>query len=219
MKEKDMDLKKSSVAFKRVREYLLRGALFITPIWFTLFVVAILYGMCETWLGAVTDQVVVWLVPNALLNAFGIANGHIPGLSLLTALLLLGALGVLGSWHVGRRGLRLIDYVFLAIPGIGTIYSSARKIIDALGEPGQSRFKKVVLVSWPSPSCQTVGFVTNEITDAAGKTKYFVFIPTVPNPTAGFVVLVGADDVVLTDYTPEEGLKLAITLGVIAPTR
>jgi uncharacterized membrane protein len=213
-----MNLQKSWSLFKRFRESLLRGVLFIIPVWLTLFVVGLLYSLCETWLGAFTEQVVRWVLPTAWLEFFNIADGHIPGLSLVMALFLLAAVGMLASWHVGRQGLRLIDHVFLAIPGLGTIYSSARKIIDAVGEPGQQRFQKVVLIGWPTATCKVVGFVTNEVTDkTTGKKQYFVFVPTVPNPTAGFVVLADADDVIVTDYTPEDGLKLAMSLGVIAP--
>jgi uncharacterized membrane protein len=204
--------------FKRLRKWLMRGALFVIPIWLTLFVVGILYSLCETWLGAATDQLVRWFVPSSLLSALNVADGHIPGLSLVTALALLAFLGMVGSWHVGARGLRLIDHVFLAIPGVRTIYKSTRQIIDAVGDPTQSRFQKVVLVAWPTANTKTIGFVTNEVVEpGTGKRQYYVFIPTVPNPTAGFVVIVDANDVTLTNYTPEEGLRIAISLGVSAP--
>lgn len=207
-----------SIMLKRVRTWLMRGALFVIPIWLTLFVVGIFYGLCETWLGGTTDQLVRWFVPTNVLHWLGSVDGHIPGLSLLTALVLLAALGILASWHVGQRGLRLIDHVFLAIPGLKTIYSSARQIIDAVGDPSQSRFRKVVLVTWPTPATKTIGFVTTELLEpVTGKRQYYVFIPTVPNPTGGFLVIVDEKDVTLTDYTPEEGLRLAISLGVSAP--
>lgn len=214
-----MSLQGSSYVLKRLRSWLMRGALFVIPIWLTLFCVSILYSLCETWLGAATEQLVRWFVPAQWLAWLNLPNGHIPGLSLVTALVLLAMVGMLASWPIGQRGLRLIDYLFLAIPGVKTIYSSTRKIIDAIGDPTQSRFQKVVLVTWPSPGTQTIGFVTNEVVEpGTGRTKYYVFIPTVPNPTAGFVVIVDANDVTLTDYTPEEGLRLAISLGVSAPT-
>jgi uncharacterized membrane protein len=196
----------------------MRGALFVIPIWLTLFVVGILYGLCETWLGGATDQMVRWFVPANVLEWLGAADGHIPGLSLLSAAFLLLGLGILASWHVGQRGLRLIDHLFLAIPGVKTIYSSARQIIDAVGDPSQSRFQKVVFVTWPTPQVKTIGFVTNEVVEpTSGKRQYYVFIPTVPNPTGGFLVIVDETDVTLTDYSPEEGLRLAISLGVSAP--
>lgn len=213
-----MTLQESSLLFKRVRTWLLRGALFVLPIWLTLFVIGILYGLCETWLGGATEQLVRWFVPEAWLAWFGVPSGHIPGLSLVTALVLLATLGLIASWPVGARGLRLIDHLFLAIPGVKAIYSSTRKIIDAVGDPTQSRFQKVVLIAWPTPGVKTIGFVTNEVVEpGSGKRQYYVFIPTVPNPTAGFVVIVDETDVTLTDYTPEEGLRLCISLGVSAP--
>jgi uncharacterized membrane protein len=213
-----MSLEGSSLVFKRIRTWMLRGALFVIPIWLTLFVVGILYSMCETWLGGATEQLVRWFVPSSWLAFLNVPDGHIPGMSLVTALLMLATLGMIASWTVGARGLRLIDHLFLAIPGVKTIYKSTRQIIDAVGDPTQSRFQKVVLVAWPTAGVKTIGFVTNEVVEpGTGKRQYYVFIPTVPNPTAGFVVIVDENDVTLTDYTPEEGLRLAISLGVSAP--
>lgn len=204
-------------AFKHLRDFMVRGALFLIPIWVTLVIVQIVYGLCETWFGAATAQVVSLVFPQSWLQAIGATDGHIPGLSVLTALALLAVLGAIGSWHVGQRGLRLLDHLFLAIPGIKTVYATVRSMLDAVGEPGKSRFQKVVFLDWAGPKTRTLGFVTNEVTDTAGKRFYYVFVPTVPNPTAGFVMLVAEEDVVVTDFTPEQGLKLAMSLGVIAP--
>lgn len=202
--------------FARLRRSLVRGALFFIPIWLCWFVVGLLYQVCEGLLGGLTAQLVLWVVPQSWLPA-AFAGGHIPGLSLLVAIVLLTLIGVAASVPCGRSGLRIIDLVFLRIPGVRTIYSAARKVIDAIGEPGQSRFQKVVLIDWPGQGLQTLGFVTNEGVSPAGEKEYWVFVPTMPNPTSGFVVKVLASAVTETSLGAEEGLKIAMSLGVLAP--
>ncbi len=210
--------KLSTSPFKYLRDFLTRGALFVIPIWLTLFVVGMVYGLTEAWLGGLTSQIVRWIVPSDWLNLLGLPDGTIPGLSLIAGLVLLVGLGAIASRQVGRQGLRLIDYVFLAIPGVNTIYASARKIIEAVGEPGKSRFQKVVLINWPGPSSKVIGFVTNEVIElGSGRKQYWVFVPTVPNPTSGFAILIYADEATLTNYSTEDGFKLIISMGVIAP--
>lgn len=198
------------------KSLLIRGALFMAPIWLCIFLGDLIYRLCENSLGSVTSQIVRWILPSEWLAGV-FANGHVPGLSLLTAAILFGIIGLVASWSPGQAGLRLIDYLFLAIPGLNMVYAAARKVLDALAEPGKSRFRKVVFVSWPSPEVRTVGFVTNEVLTPENEKAYWIFVPHMPNPTSGFVLIVKACNVVETDMTPEEGLKLCLSLGVLAP--
>src|SRR5579883_826199 len=128
--------------FSKLRLCMIRGALFLFPIWLSVFIVGLAYQMSENWLGGITRSIVHWVLPSSFYSSW-FPDGHIPGLSLLTGLVLLAAIGAIASWHIGRQGLRVIDYLFLSIPGINGIYSSVRKMVDSIGEPGQSRFQKV----------------------------------------------------------------------------
>ena len=201
--------------FMTLRRCIIRGVLFVIPIWLTVTVVHFIYGLTETWLGAITDQIVRWLLPQSWLTGV-FAGGHIPGLSLVTLVAVLAGLGFIAAWPVGRQGLRLIDYVFLAIPGVRTLYSAVRKMIDTLGDPKQSRFKKVVIIKWAG--MDTVGFVTGtSVCETSGRKLAWVFVPHTPNPTSGFVVLVPEDETVETGVDPADGIKLVMSLGMLAP--
>jgi len=198
-----------------LRRWIMRGLLFVVPIWLTITLVAFLYSITETWLGALTDQIVRWILPSSWLTGV-FANGHIPGLSLITLLVLLGFVGFVASWHIGQRGLRLIDLFFLSIPGVKVLYSAIRKVIDSLGDPSGTRFQKVVFVKWGG--IDTMGFVTgSSVSKKDGRTYSFVFVPTMPNPTSGFVVVVPEDETVDAGLSLEEGLKVVMSLGVLAP--
>jgi uncharacterized membrane protein len=201
----------------KLRLWMIRGALFMLPIWLSVFIVGLAYQLSETWLGGITRSIVHWVLPTSVYAGW-FPDGNIPGLSLLTGLLLLAFVGAVASWHIGRQGLRIIDYLFLSIPGISSIYSSVRKMVDSIGDPGQSRFQKVVFVEWPNKGVRAVGFVTNELPpDANGDKRYMVFIPHMPNPTSGFVLLVNEKNTIETDMTPDEGLKYCLSLGVLTP--
>lgn len=208
---------KNNTLLSKLRLCMIPGALFLLPIWLSVFIVGLLYSLSQTWLGGLTQSLVLWVLPKSIYAGW-FPDGNIPGLSLLTGLLLLALTGAIASWHIGRQGLRIIDYLFLSIPGISSIYSSVRKMVDSIGEPGKSRFQKVVFVEWPGKGVRTVGFVTNELKpDANGDKRYMVFIPHMPNPTSGFVVMVNEKSTVETDMTPDEGLKYCLSLGVLAP--
>lgn len=210
-------MKNKTTTFTKMQLCVLRGALFVLPIWLCAFVLGLAYQLTEQWLGALSARFVQLLLPASWYAAY-FPTGQIPGLSLITAVLILGLIGAVASWHIGRQGLRIIDYLFLSIPGINSLYSSVRKIVDAIGEPGKSRFQKVVFVDFPTREVRTVGFVTNEINPQDGGVKrYVLFVPHMPNPTSGFVMLVDAKSVVETNMTPEEGLKYCLSLGVLAP--
>lgn len=203
--------------FNKVKLALTRGVLFIMPVWLTAVLVGFVYQISETWLSQAGTQIVLWLLP-ASWYMHWFPDGHIPGVSLLLAFTLLLATGAVASCPIGKKGLRVIDWFFLSIPGLRSVYASLRKIVDALGEPGKSRFQKVVFVEWPTKGIRTVGFVTNEIpAQADGEKQYVLFVPHMPNPTSGFVVLVDESRVVETQMTPDEGLKYCLSLGVLAP--
>jgi uncharacterized membrane protein len=198
-----------------IRRCMIRGLLFIVPIWLTLVVIGFVYGLSEAWLGGLTDAIVRWVVPASWLTG-PLAHGHVPGLSLLSMFVLLWGVGFIAAWPIGRQGLRLIDHVFLAIPGVRSLYSAVRKIIDTFGDTSQSRFQKVVLIKWAG--VDTIGFVTGSSVESnSGRKLYFVFVPHTPNPTSGFVVVLPEDETVDTGMNPEDGIKLVMSLGMLAP--
>jgi uncharacterized membrane protein len=199
-----------------LRASLMRGALFLAPIWLSIFLVGMGYNFIESSLGDISAQVVRWIVPARWLPA-SFADGNIPGLSLFAVFVVLALVGSIASWQFGRRGLKLFDRLFLSIPLVNSIYSSARKVIDAFGDANQNRFQKAVFVDWPGDGIKVLAFVTGELTHLNGKKLYTLYIPGMPNPTSGFVVIMPADKVVETEMTKEEAFKFGMSLGVLVP--
>lgn len=201
-----------------VRSSIIRGAMFIAPLWLTIVLAGMGYNLVEnSAFGDLVAQVVRWLSPGGFLGG-RFADGRVPGLSLLLAFITLGAIGFVASWHFGRQGLKLFDRLFLALPGLRVVYAGVRKVIDTVAESGKNRFQKVVFVSYPTPDTKTVAFVTNEVVCENGEKRYVLFVPMMPNPTSGFVLIMPASKVTETNMTPEEGLQFGISLGVLTPS-
>lgn len=203
---------------KLVSATFMRGVLFMIPIAVTLFVVGFISSLSESWLGSLTAALVRLVVPASWLGPF--SNGHIPGLSLILFLVIILVLGWIASVHVGRQGLRLIDHLFQAIPGVRVIYSAARKVVDALGDASKPKFQRAVLINWGPNGTKTMGFVTSEtVDDTTGRKHLVVFIPTPPNPASGFITVVPEDQATDPGLTMEQALKVAMSLGVLTPDR
>ena len=138
-------------------------------------------------------------------------------LSITLLIVLLYFIGTVGQNVLGKRLIVLSEKLFLKIPIIGMIYSSSKQVVKAISLPDSAVFKSVVLVDFPRPGFKAIGFLTGYITDNHGKKYCKVFIPTTPNPTSGFFELVPVEEVAQTNISIEDGFKMIISGGVVAP--
>ena len=143
----------------------------------------------------------------------------------LAALLLAGALvalaGVLTRYYVGKRLLAWLDAAMLRVPLLNKVYGMIKQVNDAFSTGSKTSFKTVVLVEFPREGSFSVGFITserNELLDRKTGSKLVnVFVPTTPNPTSGFLILVPEDQVTKLELSVAEGIKYIISLGALAP--
>ena len=126
-------------------------------------------------------------------------------------------LGLLAAHVVGRRALALGESVVLRVPLVKVIYSVSKQVVAAFQGQQSKAFKSVVFVEFPRPGMRAVAFLTGRIEMEDGSSWSTVFVPTTPNPTTGFLQIVPTDALVQTDYTVEEGIKLIMSLGALAP--
>ena len=142
-------------------------------------------------------------------------------LALLFGFLMVSIVGRLTRYYVGRKLFQSLDYILLSIPMLNKIYSTIKQVNDAFSSNKKSAFEKVVLVEFPRPGLHSVGFVTGEgegtAQKAAGPKVLSVFVPTTPNPTTGFLVLVPENELVFLDISVAEGIKFLISLGSVPP--
>jgi uncharacterized membrane protein len=103
------------------------------------------------------------------------------------------------------------------VPITRTIYVAIKQIAQSFSDPKKTRFMQVVLIEFPVKGMKTIAFITNEEKDKSGRKFFNVFIPTALNPTGGFVEIVREEDIIRTNLSVEEGLKMAISAGSMSP--
>jgi uncharacterized membrane protein len=194
------------------RNYLIGGLLVWIPIMVTVWVVRFLSG--------ILDQSLLLLPPSWRPEA--VFGTYVPGLGIILSLLLLLLTGVLVKNLFGGQMIAGLESLVRRIPVIGPVYSGAKTFSETgLTDKGKS-FKQVVMVEFPRTGVYSIGFITShELEEAQHKTEQVVtcvFVPTTPNPTTGFIILVPREEVVHMDMTVDEAFKMLLTLGVVVPT-
>ncbi len=138
----------------------------------------------------------------------------------LLGLLLIGMVGRLTRYYVGKKLIEMMDMTLLRIPLLNKIYGTLKQVNDAFTSSNSS-FKQVVLVPFPHPGQHAVGFLTGashqEVQAKTGHKVLSVFVPTTPNPTSGFLMMVPESEVIKLEMSVADGIKFIISLGAVAP--
>jgi uncharacterized membrane protein len=196
-----------------LRKYLIAGIL----VWFPLAATFALVRLVIELL----DGTILLLPPEYRPEAlFGF---YIPGFGVILALCVLIITGALAANIIGRRMVDLWESILNRIPLVRNIYNSIKQITATVLTSQGKSFRKVLLVEYPRRDTWSIGFLTNESIDI-DMTKMTeevcaVFVPTTPNPTSGFIIMVPKKDVIELDLSIEEGFKYVISMGVIVPER
>jgi uncharacterized membrane protein len=110
-----------------------------------------------------------------------------------------------------------------SIPGVGSVYNTVRQIVDTFNTQNRNLFSKVVLVEYPRREMWTVGFLTSkepsEVRDKIGRETWTIFVPTTPNPTSGFLLMLPKEDIVELEMSVGEAMKMVISGGAVVPPR
>ena len=202
-----------------MKKYLIAGLLVWLPLTITIWVLHSALGVLDgifAWVLNATQALLPTAAPNELESL-----KKIPGLGvvvLLTALLLTGifATNLVGQWWL-RQGSRLLN----KIPIVKSIYSSVKQVSDTLFSSTGNAFREAVLVQYPRPGIWTIAFVTGKPGGEAGQhlgDDYLsIYVPTTPNPTSGFFLMVARSEVIFLKMSVDEALKYVISMGVVAP--
>ncbi len=196
--------------FKRVRTILITGVLVIVPIAVTWWVLVFLVGFLEK---------TIKLLPDAL-EPQNLVGFPIPGLGVLLAVATVFTVGFTAQSFAGRRVLDLYEWMMLKVPIVSSIHAGVKQLVEALFASDKGHFRQVVLVEYPRKGIFCVAFHTGEsfVHRAGEEPLVNVFLPTTPNPTSGFYLMIPADDVHMLDLTVEEAFKLIMSAGIVSPT-
>ena len=205
------------------RRYFITGLLIWVPIGITLWVLDLVITTMDLSLSLLPQT---WQ-PVALLGR------HVPGLGALLTVIVIFVTGVLATNFLGQRLVRIWEGLLSRIPIVRTIYSSVKQVSDTLLSPQGNAFRKALLVEYPRQGSWTIGFLTGTPADeirrrvaqaspsgddaGAGAEMVSIYVPTTPNPTSGFFLMMRREDTIELDMSVDEALKYIVSMGVVTP--
>jgi len=191
--------------FGHVRTNIVRGLLALVPLGLSYFVVRLLYIQVD-------KRVAPWIER--------IFKVRIPGLGLLLVLVLLYLAGLaVGRWW-GRKAFRIVEFLTTRIPLVKTVYNVGKQLTDAISLPDKQGFSRVVLVQHFKPGVWSIGFVTGTVGERGtekAENLLKIFIPTAPNPTTGFMVMVRDSEVRELPWSVKDAMNAVISGGLVSP--
>jgi uncharacterized membrane protein len=194
-----------------IRRYFITGLLVWVPLVITLWVLSFLVGTM--------DQTLL-LLPPALRPEHWLGM-YVPGMGVVLTLLVVFFTGLFTANILGQRMVRMGERVLARIPVVNSIYNGVKQVSDTLFSPGGQAFRKALLVQWPSPGMWTIAFLTGtpggDVVNHLQGDYISIYVPTTPNPTGGYFVMVPRSAVIELDMTVDEALKYIISMGVVAP--
>jgi uncharacterized membrane protein len=196
-----------------MKRYLIAGLLVWVPLGITIWVINFLVTTLDQTLLLVPET----MRPEALIGF------HIPGLGVVLSFLILLATGVVTANFFGQRLIRIWEAVLGRIPVVKSIYSSVKQVSDTVLSDQGTAFRKALLVEFPRPGCWTIAFLTgtpaDTVLDHLPGEHVSVYVPTTPNPTGGYFVMVPKHAVRELDMSVDDALKYIISMGVVSPRR
>ena len=197
-----------------LKKSFLTGLLLLLPLGVTVFVVNLLLE----YVGEPASKVVFGWVDIGLRSKMVISS-LLSVNAMLVVILVITVIGFISNYFLGKMLIKSAEQIIGRVPGVNTIYKSIKQIVNTFGE--NRSFSKTVLVEYPRKDCYAIGFVTGdncgETQEKTGQFVINVFVPTTPNPTSGFLLLIPKKDVIELEMSVSDGMKMVISGGVIVP--
>ena len=194
----------------RLRNYLISGLLFWIPLILTIIVIKFFLEFVD---GLIPQE----YLPEAVFNL----ETSIPGSGIILLFLIILVTGILVTNILGRRLVALWERLLNRIPGFRNIYNILKKVADTVLNTSSQSFKKAFLIQYPSKGIWVIAFQSGDYRGEAesiiGDETVNLFVPTTPNPTSGFFVLIPKKDAFELDISVEDAFKLVISAGVVTP--
>ena len=205
----DMPPRKSPTRLQRLRRTIMAGLTIIVPLWVTGWVLKFLFDWADGFSAPLISQ---------MAKLFDDPDFHIPGLGFVLTFIILWVVGALATNVVGRSLWQFARETLEGLPLVRTIYAPIQQLMESLTSPGKAGFEKVVLVEYPRIGMWTLGFLAGNVPhEDEAVPAHSIFVPTAPNPTTGFMLIVPPEQLRPTDLRVEEALKMIVSAGVAVP--
>ncbi len=186
-----------------IRRIFISGLFALIPVVITGWVITVVFNALD-----------VWLQPAIRL----VAGQALPGAGFVATILLIYLLGLIANNVVGRRILLAWEKFIGSIPVVKGLYGGVKQVAEAFGPQSKDQFREVVLVEFPNPNSFAIGFATLALEAPGIGPARYVFVPTTPNPTSGYLLIVPRAKLRPLAISVEDGLKLVISGGVVGPS-
>lgn len=201
---------------KNLRNSFFAGLVVLIPLGITILVFNILIQN----IGAPASELFFGFFQSSWRNYSGV-NIILNGISTLIVVGLVTVLGILSNYFLGRWFIKTTEKILHKLPFINVVYKTAKQIVDTFAEQNKAIFQKVVLVEFPKAGTYSIGFLTGvckgEVQDKTQEKLCNVFVPTTPNPTSGFLVLVPEKELIYLAMSTGDAMKLIISGGAVIP--
>ena len=194
-----------------IKRYFITGLLIWVPLAITLWVLSLIAGAADQSLRLLPE----FARPRQLLGF------DIPGAGIILSVLIILATGLLTANFIGQRLVRWWEQLLARIPVVSSIYQSVKQVSDTLFSSSGHAFRKALLIQYPRAGSWTIAFLTGKPGGDVGKhlpgDYVSVYVPTTPNPTSGFFLMLPKSEVIELDLKVDDALKYIISMGVVAP--
>lgn len=203
--------------FKSLRNAFVTGLLILLPLGFTFIVINFLLKT----IGAPASRIFFFYVDPSLRQSPWI-NPLLDIVSTLVVVTIITLIGFLSNYFLGRLIVNLTEKLFTKLPFVGSVYNTAKQVVDAFNKEKKALFQKTVLFEFPKKGTYAIGFLTStskgEVQDITQTNLVNVFMPTTPNPTTGFLLMIPKDQITELNMSITEGMKLIISGGAVTPS-
>jgi uncharacterized membrane protein len=195
-----------------LKTYFLTGLLVLVPLAITLWVLGLVIGTMDQTLNLLPGS---WQ-PERLLGY------NLPGIGAVLTLVFIFIVGLLTQNFIGQKLVKWWETLLAHIPIVGPLYTSVKQVSDTLLSSSGNAFRKALLIEYPRKGCYTIAFMTGipggDVANHLAGEHVSVYVPTTPNPTSGFFLMLPRSEVVELDMTVDAALKYIVSMGVVAPS-
>lgn len=212
-RRRDAGRRRPHTILGRLRAYLFAGVLVIAPISITFYIAYLILDFIDS---RITSLIPTHYNPNTYLPF------NIPGVGLLILLVVLTLIGAITAGYLGRVFIHLSETILARTPVIRGIYGAVKQLVEAVFGHKASAFRQVVLVEWPREGAWTLGLIAadtaSEIKEHFTEDVVTVMVPTTPNPTSGYLIILPRDKVIPLKMNVEDAMKMVLSSGIVVPS-
>jgi len=205
----------SKESVSELKKVFFAGILVSLPLAFTLFLLKFLFVYIDNLLSPLFTEILIGM-GYTIDSSF-----RIPGLGIIGIIIVIFLIGLFTRNIIGKTFIRLYEAVLVRIPILKNIYVGAKQVIETFGNSMGGSFNKVIMIEYPRKDVYALAFITSqakgEVVRQTGQEMVNVFLPTTPNPTSGFFLLVPKEEIIELEMSVEDGVKMIISGGLVTP--